>query len=157
TVPGLSSGTGVVVLHTANDLNVGTITAGSISITSDTGSITLGTVDAGTGTATITAANGDITDHTATSLTAGHATLTARSIGSEDNPLNIAVDTLSASTTAGGLFVAETNGLTLSGIAAAGRIDLTTGGALRQVGALTGAGGHAIDIVAHSIDMQADG
>lgn len=153
-VPGLSTGSGNVVLHTVNDLNVGTITAGSITITSDIGNISLGTVNAGTGTASITADNGTISDGAATSLTAGHATLSARSIGSEDNPLNIAVGTLTADTSAGGLFVEETDGLTIDSISSAGRINLATGGSLIQQGAITSAA-DTISVSAAGIDMLA--
>lgn len=153
-VPGLSTGTGSVVLHTVNDLNVGTVTAGSISITSDTGNISLGTVNAGAGTASITANNGTITDGTATSLTAGQATLSARSIGSQGNSLNVAVGTLTANSSAGGIFIDDIGGLTVSGVSAAGLVNLATSGALIQASGMTSAG-NAISLFADSIDMQA--
>jgi hypothetical protein len=152
-VPGLSTGAGSVVLHTVNDLNVGTITAGSVSITSDTGDVTLGTVDAGTGTAAISATSGAIIDADETSLTAGEATLAASSIGSPDNPLDIAVGRLTASTTGGGIFIDAADGLTLTDIQAAGAVRIAAAGALAQSGAIIGTG--EIALRAYSIDMLA--
>lgn len=153
-VPGLSTGTGSVVLHTVNDLNVGTVSAGSISITSDTGNISLGTVNAGGGVASITANNGSISDGTQTSLTAGQVTLSARSIGSEGNSLNVAVGTLTATASAGGVFIEDVGGMTVSSINAVGQVRLATSGAFSQAGGITSGGG-AISIFADSIDMQA--
>src|SRR5690606_3358502 len=69
-LPGLDTGAGSVTLRTVNDLNVGTISAGSVSITSDTGNVSLGTIDASGGTVSVTANNGTITDGDGTSLTA---------------------------------------------------------------------------------------
>jgi filamentous hemagglutinin family protein len=153
-VPGLDTGTGSAVLHTVNDVNVGTITASSISITSDTGSVLLGTANAGTGTVAITANNGTIVDSTATSVTAGQATLSARSIGSADNPLNVAIGTLTASASAGGVFVDDSVGLTVNGISATGAVRLATSGAFIQSGAITSTG-NAISVFARSLDMDA--
>ncbi|HEY4366770.1 MAG TPA: filamentous hemagglutinin N-terminal domain-containing protein [Steroidobacteraceae bacterium] len=152
-VPGLDTGTGSAVLHTVNDVNVGTITASSISITSDTGSVILGTANAGTGTVVITANNGTITDNTATSVTAGQATLTAKSIGSADNPLDVAIDTLTANTSAGGIFIADTVGLTVNALSATGPVSLATTGAFNQVGNITSSG-NEISVLAGSIDMD---
>ncbi|MGH8179282.1 MAG: filamentous hemagglutinin N-terminal domain-containing protein [Steroidobacter sp.] len=151
--PSLITGTGSVVLRTVNDLNVGAITAGSVSITSDTGDVVLGTVNAGAGPASITAANGTITDGSGTSLTGGQVTLSAQSIGSGDNPLNIAADTLNATTSTGGLFVDEADGLSVSDITSAGALNLVAGGSLIQTGAIASAAS-AISLFAESIDME---
>jgi len=153
-VPGLNTGTGSAILHTVNDVNVGTINANVISITSDTGSVVLGTANAGAGTVTINAANGAIVDNAATSITAGEATLSARSIGSVANPLNIAVGTLTASATAGGVFIDDSVGLTANGITATGAISLVSSGAFIQNGAIA-SGASGISVLARDIDMDA--
>lgn len=152
-LPGLDTGTGSVILHTVNDLNVGTVTAGEVSITSDTGNVSLGTVNAGNGTVSVTASNGAINDNTSISITAGSATLSARSIGSSDNALNVAVGTLTATTTGGGLFIDDVGGLTLGNIDTAGSMTLSTSGALLQSGTLT-SNGNSIALFADSIAMQ---
>ncbi|HEX5420710.1 MAG TPA: hypothetical protein VFY39_11985 [Gammaproteobacteria bacterium] len=153
TVPGLSTGAGSVVLHTVNDLNVGTVMASSITITSDTGNVSLGTVNAGTGTASITASNGSIGDADTTSLTAGSAALSAQSIGSAGNPLDVAVGSLTANASAGGVFINEADDLDVAGIQAAGIVNLLVGGALTQSGGIT-SNGNPVSLRARSIAMQ---
>ncbi len=151
--PGLDSGTGSVTLHTVNDLNVGTIAAGQVSITSDAGSITLGTIDATGGSVSITATNGAISDNADTSITANSATFAARTIGSADNPLNVAIDTLTATASAGGIFIDDTTGLTLTSLAAAGPVSLRSAGNFTQNGALSANGD--ISVLARGIEMLA--
>lgn len=151
-VPGLNTGTGSATLHTVNDVTVGTITAGIITIISDTGSVRLGTANAGTGTVSITAVNGTIGDDTATSVTAGQAALTARAIGTADNPLNIAISDLTATASAGGVFIHDSLDLNVSSITATGAVNLTTLGNFTQSGAMTSAG-NAISVFARNIDM----
>ncbi|MBB6095557.1 filamentous hemagglutinin family protein [Povalibacter uvarum] len=153
-LPGLDTGSGAVVLRTVNDLNVGTITASSVSITSDTGNVSLGTINAAGGTVTVTANNGAITDGTDTSLTAGQATMSARSIGGPDQALNIEVDNLTATATGGGIYINDGGSLTLGTLSAAGEISLVTTGALTQTAGVT-SNGSDITLIGSSINMQA--
>lgn len=153
-LPGLDTGTGSVVLRTVNDLNVGTITSSSVSITSDTGNVMLGTINAAGGTVTITADNGSITDGADTSLTAGQATLSARQIGGPGEALDVEVDTLTATASGGGIYINDDGSLTLGTISAAGDIDLVTTGLLTQTADIA-SGGHGIAITAGAIAMQA--
>ncbi len=153
-LPGLDTGSGAVVLRTVNDLNVGTITASSVSITSDTGNVSLGTINAAGGTVTVTANNGAITDGTDTSLTAGQATMSARSIGGPDQALNIEVDNLTATATGGGIYINDGGNLTLGTLSAAGEISLVTTGALTQTAGVT-SNGSDITLIGGSINMQA--
>ena len=153
-LPGLDTGTGSVVLRTVNDLNVGTINASSVSITSDTGNVSLGTINATGGTVTVSANNGAITDGDATSLTARDATLSARTIGGPDQALNLAVDNLTATASAGGIYVNDIGGVTLNAVNATGAVSIVTTGALTQAVGIASGGGD-IDIFAESILMQA--
>ncbi|HEY6644276.1 hypothetical protein, partial [Povalibacter sp.] len=153
-LPGLDTGTGSVTLRTVNDLNVGTITSSSVSIISDTGNVSLGTINASGGTVTVTANNGTITDGDDTSLTARDATLSARAIGGPDQALNLAVDNLTATATAGGIYINDLGALRLNSINATGVVSIVTTGALTQAAGIT-SGGSDIEIFAESILMQA--
>jgi filamentous hemagglutinin family protein len=118
--------TGAVTLATVNGaLTLGTVNGTGVTLTAGgAGSaMTLGTVNAGTGTATLTA-GGAVTDaaNGTTSLTAATATITAGSIGvqeagaTDENTLNTAVDTLSATATSGDIVVRDADDISLASI-----------------------------------------
>ncbi|XOV87479.1 MAG: filamentous hemagglutinin N-terminal domain-containing protein [Pseudomonadota bacterium] len=119
--------------------NAITSTGGDISATSSAGSLDLDGVDAGAGNVTLTAATtlaGTVAGNLLTATAGGN-------IGSGSASLNTTVATLNATSTGGGIWVSETDGLDVQTLSSAGMIDLTAGGDLSVVPA-TGAGAASI-------------
>jgi filamentous hemagglutinin family protein len=115
-----SSGGLVTLATTAGALTVTNASGNGVTLTAGGAGngITLGTVNAGTGTATLTAP-GAITDGTTgTALTAGNAVMTASSIGSATNTLETSLNTVTATSSGGGMFIREANDITLTNLSA---------------------------------------
>jgi hypothetical protein len=124
--------TGAIQYTNANALSVGTvgattgITSGNsnITLTTNTGNLTLNeVVNAGTGSVSLTTLTGSILDGNggANNLNASTANLSAaNSIGTTGDPLDTTVNVLNATTTAGGIFVSETDAVTLGTVIATG-------------------------------------
>ncbi|MFH0803101.1 MAG: hypothetical protein V2A78_12060, partial [bacterium] len=122
-----------------------TATTGSMYL-AEANAVTLGTIAAGTATLTSTA--GSILDGNGAALnfTGGTLTLNAQgSIGSPTDPLETSVSTLNATASTGSMYFAESDAVTLSTIAAGTDITITNTTGDMTVNAVTfGSGGTAI-------------
>ena len=122
----------------------GTATTGDMKITAS-GDLTIDTLTAN-GTVTINA-SGQLIDSSggaSTNITADTADITARQIGALGSPIKTLVNTLSAVTTSGGIFINETNAgtLALNTVTAVGSnadVEITTAGNI-TLGAITSQG-----------------
>ncbi|MBO6597620.1 MAG: filamentous hemagglutinin N-terminal domain-containing protein, partial [Pseudomonadales bacterium] len=142
---------GSVGSSTTDALN---LTVGSLTITSSSGDVFLtetnglsvGTLSAGANTVSLAVTTGDITDNTS-SISAGSLTLSTGSgeIGSGTTSLSITATTLDASATTG-IYLDETDGVTVAGLSATGTISLSAG-TITTTGTI-GSGGGAITLTA---------
>lgn len=166
-----ATATGAVALSTVNGaLTLTNVSGNGVTLTAGgAGSaMTLGTVNAGTGTATLTA-GGAVTDaaNGATSLTASTAVITAASIGVQEvgttvdeNTLNTAVDTLSATATSGDIVVRDADSIALASLnGAAGQDVIVVAPGDITVTQITGAGpnGAGRVLLAAGSDILANG
>jgi trimeric autotransporter adhesin len=140
----LSAGTGDITLdNPLNDFStVGVTSANNVTLR-DSNNISLGTSAAG-GNFSVTAGGAILDgDASAINITATTASLIAAStIGTAVDPLETNVGTLNASTTSGGIFINEANGITLGDISAGGgNIAISNASGNMTVNALTTTGG----------------
>ncbi|PJB64140.1 MAG: hypothetical protein CO096_20195, partial [Armatimonadetes bacterium CG_4_9_14_3_um_filter_66_14] len=143
--------------------------AGTALTFETTGSdIVLDTVNAGSASAVTLTAAGVLSDGNggALNLTAGTTTLSAGSgIGTSADPLETALGTLSAKTTAGGIFVTETDALTLGTVTATGSgsdVAITNAGGDLRLGSVSArnqvtlsAGGSLLDDNGAALNISA--
>jgi hypothetical protein len=168
-------GAGDIFVTEADSVLAGSVTAGTgdITIIADTGDITLGALST-MGNATITAVTGSILDdlNQTTVLAANLATLTAAvdigtNAGAGDGDIDTTITTLDASsTTAGDIFVTETDGVILAAVdtvasditivtemgdLVVGSVTAGMGGTIRLEAGRGGGGGAILDDAGDSI------
>lgn len=122
----LNGGTLTVTSDTGNVTLAGTYSVGDALVEATTGAISVATVTA-SGDVTLTA-GGAITESGASAISATNLSLSASTgIGSAGNALGTTVDTLTAITPGGGVYIDETNSLTLTNVnAGAGDVEVTS-------------------------------
>ncbi|MEJ1963385.1 MAG: filamentous hemagglutinin N-terminal domain-containing protein [Gammaproteobacteria bacterium] len=132
---------GSVDVQTGGPLTITSASGDSVALAANGGGILLnGPINAGAGAATLTANGGAITAGAGNQITAGALTATGSSIGSAGSRLNTTVTSLNATSTGGGTFVSEADGLNLTAQAVGGVVDVQTGNGALVVGAVTGTG-----------------
>ena len=89
-----------------------------------------GAINGGTGVVSLSAPGGAITAGAGESVAGASLTATAVSIGSSTAPLATTVGTLNATSSNGGIYVANTEALALTVSATGGEVDVSTDGAL---------------------------
>jgi filamentous hemagglutinin family protein len=149
-----NAASGNVYITEADGLTLANVSAGSnVGVTSTTGSITAANVSAGgaldlrataggigvgalTGAdVTLTAGNGAITESGTSSVSAANATFFASTnIGAAGNAINTTVNSLVATASNGGVYIDETNGLTLTNVLASPGNDIVV---TNGIGAIT--------------------
>jgi hypothetical protein len=133
--------------NAANDFTTLAITSGRNVSFRDTNDISLGTSQI-SGDFTLSAAGAIVDgDGAGINISANSANLAAANVGSAANPLETAVGTLNATANAGGVYVAEADGVTVNNVVAHGgnvAISNTTGDMV--INTITATGG--IDLVA---------
>lgn len=126
----------VDVTNTAGAMTVSSV-SGSSAVLKAGGGITFTSIDVGSGAASLTAGGGILDGTTSSSsLKAGALTLAGASIGDASNVLNTAVTSLTATASAGSIFLADLDDLQVNSASSAGTLQLFAGNAA-SAGSLT--------------------
>ncbi|MDD4890118.1 MAG: LEPR-XLL domain-containing protein, partial [Phycisphaerae bacterium] len=177
TLSAVASGGGLFVSSSqALIATTATATGGALTL-SASGNLTLGQVTAAGQTATLTSSaaildgNGVGTNN----ITAGTAVLSGTRIGTSGDAIDTTVGTLRANTTAGGIYILDTNSLTVDSVTALGSgsdVEIETNGGdmalgsvtaagdevvLAASGAITDANGGAVNVTARKLTITAPG
>jgi trimeric autotransporter adhesin len=142
------SGNDITLNNAGNDFSTVTVTNGNNVSLRDANNISLGTSTVA-GNFSV-AAGGAIVDgdETGINITANSTSLTAATnVGSAANPLETAVGTLNATSNAGGIYIAEADGLTVNSVVAnGGNVTISNSTGDMVINAISATGG--IDLLA---------
>ncbi|MDD5085633.1 MAG: filamentous hemagglutinin N-terminal domain-containing protein [Candidatus Omnitrophica bacterium] len=120
-----------VKVAATTQVNANVYKGGDVTIDSPGSDLYVGTINVPEGTATLsTTTSGSILDSSST-ITASTLTMTsAEAIGATDNYIGTTVSSLTATASSGGVYVDETNAITLNAISATDVISIQSGGTI---------------------------
>ncbi|MEI7785886.1 MAG: hypothetical protein WCK08_15960, partial [Betaproteobacteria bacterium] len=149
-----SANTGLFSLSTAGATTLTQVNAtGAVTVSVSSGDLTVGSLSASGQSVSLSAAGALLDGDADTDIRAQSLSITAASVGSSADALETEVDALSLSLGAGGAFISEADGLTVtgSGIASAGQVSLVSvQGDVQLDAALSFTGTASLDINAVS-------
>jgi filamentous hemagglutinin family protein len=130
---------GILNVQAGGPLTVASASGTGVALTGSSIGLN-GSVDGATGPVTLTAASGAITASTGVHIAGSSLTASGSALGSSSNPLTTSVASLNATSSNGGIFVNETDGLTLTAKATGGPVYVQTANGALTVSGATGTG-----------------